>query len=191
MHLHLKPCPETIPLSLPVRCIFLKPQSHILKQFIASLQKLPEMSNYSPANQLRQDAATTRRKVVSFEDHGMNLSKALRTPPTKSKITKVPIRILAFLRSGASVSLGVLVCLFLFNILRAAVEGACIVPGTSHCQKQDADYYLDALPDFGPALVHIQELGTNATILPMQLEYSKNIVKDVAAIVRFSEIGSR
>ena len=87
-----------------------------------------------------------------------------------------------------------LVGFFLFNIFRGAAESACSLPGATYipiCQNAGGAKSFDSLVNLQSRLVDVQELGAGGRTIPMQLEYSKNIVREVASIVRQSKIPSR
>ena len=91
----------------------------------------------------------------------------------------------------------VLVLFALINIFHAAFESACeipLVPYTfpSYCQSSDDRIQrFNTLENIQSRLVHVQALGASGLTLPMQLEYNKNVVREVAGIFDHSKVPSR
>lgn len=129
--------------------------------------------------------------------------KARRRPPIQSESPGVTTQLMEglFRMLGPMVTVlvpflpKILLCYFLFNISRTAVDSACKSPVASfipYCQSQGGgDVKFDALVSLQSRLIDVQELGVSGKTLPMQLEYSKNVVREVASIVRHSNIPSR
>ncbi|KAF7502827.1 hypothetical protein GJ744_005020 [Endocarpon pusillum] len=93
--------------------------------------------------------------------------------------------------------LKVLALFAVINIFRTAFESPCeipLVPYTfgSYCHSSDDSIQrFNALENMQSRLLHVQELGASGLTLPMQLEYSKNIVREVGGIVEHSKLPSR
>lgn len=93
--------------------------------------------------------------------------------------------------------LTLLVLFFLFNILRAVFESACKTPfvpyiSCPYCKSSDdRTQRFSSLENLQLRLVHVQQIGASGLTLPMQLEYSKNVVREVAGIVDHSKVPSR
>ena len=63
---------------------------------------------------------------------------------------------------------------------------------SSYCQSSDDSIQrFNELDNLQSRLVHVQQIGASGLTLPMQLEYSKNVVREVAGIVDHSKVPSR
>ena len=171
--------------------------------------KAPEMDNGAKTNGYEQPAVATNRNSHQDKAVDGDTKKPPAEPQRWLEILREAQAFVIKLSMGLIRMLGtlfvtlapllstLLVLFFLFNILRGASESACKIPfvpyiSYPYCQSSDdRTQRFNSLENLQSRLVHVQQIGASGLTLPMQLEYSKNVVREVAGIVDHSKVPSR
>ncbi len=161
------------------------------------------------AQDYKQPIAATNTNLFKDKADNSDIKKPLAEPQRWLKILRKAQDFVTQLNMGLIRMLGtlcimlapllstLLVLFFLFNILCAAFESACklpCVPYISYPYDQSSDdrtQRFTSLDSLQSQLLHVQQIGASGLTLPMQLEYSKNVVREVAGIVDHSKVPSR
>lgn len=142
------------------------------------------MDNHTETSGFDRPPAATYRNQHKSTDVEFEVNASLGKPQRRPETYNESQGFVAQLLKGLASILGIrkitlawflpmlLLCFFLYNIFRTAIDSMCNFPAASYiipsCQSsREGNERFNALENFQSRLVHVQEIGASGITLPM------------------------